>query len=152
MIRISRKKKDWKYMDSLEKLKKYIILWLYPAILLVFPFLSIRQGVDVSDTTYNLGNFQFFGQMDTNWKLSIFLPSVLGKILTLLPFSGTMLFMKIYTTLIICALVLCIYLWLSKWINKTCLFVGLFIAECLCWCPSVILYNYLTYICSLHVH
>ena len=114
-------------MDSLEKLKKYIILWLYPAILLVFPFLSIRQGVDVSDTTYNLGNFQFFGQMDTNWKLSIFLPSVLGKILTLLPFSSTMLFMKIYTTLIICALVLCIYLWLSKWINKTCLFIGLFI-------------------------
>ncbi len=147
MIRISRKRKDWKYMDSLEKLKKYIILWLYPVILLVFPFLSIRQGVDVSDTTYNLGNFQFFGQMDTNWKLSIFLPSVLGKILTLLPFSGTMLFMKIYTTLIICALVLCIYLWLSKWINKTCLFIGLFIAECLCWCPSVILYNYLTYIC-----
>lgn len=130
------------------KLKKFQPIseqFLFPLLLLIFPFVSVEQGLDISDTLYSLGNFTFFDQMDANWKLSIFIPSVFGHILTFLPGAGTVLGMKIYTTLVISIMALLVYFSLKTVIPGWMLFVGEWIAESVCWCPSIILYNYLTY-------
>lgn len=130
------------------KLKKFQPLseqFLFPLLLLIFPFLSVDQGLDISDTLYSLGNYTFYDLMDTNWKLSIFIPSVFGHLLTFLPRAGTVIGMKIYTTLVISATALLVYYSLKTVIPGWMLFVGEWIAESVCWCPSIILYNYLTY-------
>ena len=49
--------------------KKYSIMvvlqrCVFPLLLLVYPLLLIRQGIDVSDTTYSLGYYRFMGEMD----------------------------------------------------------------------------------------
>lgn len=127
-----------KFQPLLEKI-------LFPLLLLIFPFLSVKQGLDVSDTLYSLGNYTFFDQMDPNWKLSIFIPSVVGHIITCLPGAGTVIGMKVYTTLIISLMALVVYYSLKTVIPGWMLFIGEWIAESVCWCPSIILYNYLTY-------
>ncbi len=119
---------------------------MFPLLLFVFPFVSIEQGLDISDTLYSLGNYTYFDLMDTNWKLSIFIPSVLGHMLTFLPGAGTVLGMKMYTTLVISIMALVVYYSLKSIIPGWMLFIGEWIAESVCWCPSIILYNYMTYL------
>ncbi len=131
---------------QLKKFQPFLEKILFPFLLLVFPFVSIEQGLDISDTLYSLGNYSYFDLMDTNWKLSIFIPSVLGHLLTFLPGAGTVLGMKIYTTLVISIMALVVYYSLKSIIPGWMLFIGEWIAESVCWCPSIILYNYLTYL------
>ena len=33
-------------------------------LLFIYPFLKIREGIDLTDTGYSLGNYRFFGEMD----------------------------------------------------------------------------------------
>ena len=75
-------------------------------ILFLYPFIGVRQGVDVTDTTYSLGNYQFQNSLDKVWMLATYLPNLLGHGLTLLPGGGSMLGMNIYTTFLICIMAL----------------------------------------------
>ena len=55
--------------------RKYHILIeniLFPLLLVLYPLLKINQGIDVSDTTYSLSNFQYFGQMNGTWMVATF--------------------------------------------------------------------------------
>lgn len=132
-------------MTIYRKYQKFIESWLFPAILLLYPFLAVNQGVDVADSTYSLTNFQYFDSMNGTWMVATFLSNVAGWLLMHLPFGETLLGMKCYTTLVQAATALMVYFGLKKRIAAPLLFLGEFLALGLCWCPSTILYNYLTY-------
>lgn len=128
------------------KYHNFIENWLFPAVLLLYPFLTVNQGLDVADSTYSLTNFQYFGSMDGTWMVATFLSNAAGWLFMHLPFGGALLGMKCYTTLVQSALALMVYFGLKKWIAAPLLFLGEFLALGLCWCPSTVLYNYLTYL------
>lgn len=128
-----------KYQNGIEKL-------LFPAILLLYPLLAVNQGLDVADSTYSLANFQYFGSVQGTWMVATFLANVTGWIFTRLPFGGTLLGMYVYTSLVQSATAFMVYFGLRKRMPAPFLFLGEFIALGLCWCPSTILYNYLTYL------
>ena len=127
------------------KYQNFIVKWLFPAVLLLYPFLIVNQGLDVADSTYSLTNFQYFDSMNGTWMVAIFLSNAAGWLFMHLPFGGTLLGMKCYTTLVQSATALMVYFGLKKRIAAPLLFLGEFLALGLCWCPSTILYNYLTY-------
>ena len=128
-----------KYQIPMEK-------YLFPLILLVYPFAGVNQGLDITDTTYGLSNYEFLPVIDPMWGLSTFLANVTGRTIMKLPFAGTMLGMGVYCSLIISLVALVAYYCLQRWMPGWMIFIGEFISISLCWCPRVILYNYLTYL------
>ena len=132
----------YKFKGLQAPLEKYV----FSVILLLYPFIGINQGLDITDTTYSLGNYQYVGDMDPMWLFSTFLSNGLGALIMKLPFAGSMLGFSIYATFLICILALVPYFFLQSFMPGWMIFIGLFIAESLCWCPRVILYNYLTYL------
>ena len=127
-----------KYQEPMEK-------WLFPLIIFFYPFIGVAQGVDVTDTTYSLGNYVYSGTIDPMWFLATFIPNLIGKFFTILPGGDGMLGMNIYCTFFICITALTAYYMLQRWIPGWMTFLGEMIAISLCWCPRVILYNYMTY-------
>lgn len=128
------------------KNQKFIENIVFPLVLFLYPLLKINQGIDVSDTTYSLSNFQYFGQMNGTWIVATFLANVWGSLLMHLPFGNTLLGMNFYTGLIPALIALTVYYVLRGKTAAALVAVGEFAALGLCWCPSVILYNYLTYL------
>ena len=128
-----------KYQKPLEKL-------VFPLILLLYPLIGVSQGLDITDTTYGLSNYEFLPVIDPMWGLSTFLANVTGRAIMKLPFAGTMLGMGIYCSFIISVIALSAYYCLQRWMPGWMIFIGEFISLSLCWCPRVILYNYLTYL------
>lgn len=118
---------------------------MFPIILLLLPLLKINQGVDLTDTPYSLGNYRFFTQSEGVWVLSTFLSNVTGFLLTKLPMGGTMLGMKLYTSLFISAMALLGYRFFKTKMPTWMAFLGEVAAIGFCWCPTGILYNYMTY-------
>lgn len=127
-----------KYKNSIENI-------LFPAALLLYPFVGVCQGLETADSTYSLANFQYFGQMNGTWMVATFLSNVWGSFLMRLPFGGTMIGMNCYTALVQSAMALMVYLTFRKKMPAPLLLLGETIALGLCWCPSVILYQNLTY-------
>lgn len=128
------------------KNRKLIENILFPALLAVYPLLRIRQGIDVSDATYSLANFQYFTSMDGTWIIATFLSNVTGWLMTHLPFGDTLMGMYAYTALIQSGIAVMAYGALKRRMPAALAFVGEGIALGLCWCPSTVLYNYLTYL------
>lgn len=135
-----------------QKYQNFIERVVFPVILLIYPLLGIRQGIDVADTTYSLANFQYFGSMDGTWMVATFLANVLGNLLMHLPYGDTMLGMYCYTALLQSLTALMVYEAFRRGDRSAgrmpapLVFAGEFLALGLCWCPSTILYNYLTYL------
>ncbi len=46
------------------KVKSVLEKYICPLLLLLLPLRHITQGVDISDTGYNLGCFRWFGEQD----------------------------------------------------------------------------------------
>ena len=131
-------------------LKVNILPWL---ILLIYPLRHVNWGLDLWDTGYNYANFQYMGteHMDSMWLFSTYLANVTGNFLMKLPFAGSLIGMNVYTGLFVSVLA-CLGYWFSTkklqipaWIA----FVGEMLAISLCWCPTALLYNYLTYVLFL---
>lgn len=122
---------------------------LFPLILLLFPLLKISQGVDLTDTPYSLGNYRFFAGAEGVWAIATFLANVTGSLLTRLPFGGTMMGMKFYTSLLISVMALFGYRFFKTKMPSWVAFLGEMAAIGFCWCPTAILYNYLTYLLFL---
>ena len=123
--------------------------FLFPLILFLFPLLKMNQGIDLTDTAYSLGNYRFFGQTGGVWMLLTFLSNVVGHFFTLLPFGQTMLGMKFYSALLVSFMALLGYRFFKTKMPATLAFAGELAAIGLCWCPTVILYNYMTYLLFL---
>lgn len=135
-------KSKWK-----DKLNDWINL-LFPVILFFYPLRHVRVGAEWWDTGYNYANFTYMDQMDQMWLFSTYLGNVVGNFFTKLPFGGTMLGLQVYTGLVVSFLALMSYFFFVKEVRipKGITFVGVFIALSLCWCPTAVLYNYLTYV------
>lgn len=123
-----------------------ITKWIFPIILLIYPLIKINQGVDVSDSTYSLGNYLFFERLEGTWVISTYLSNVVGWLFTKLPFGITLLGMNLYTGLVVSGLAIGLYFFLRKWMPDWIVFIGEFVAIGFLWIPTGILYNYLTYV------
>lgn len=117
----------------------------YIIILALYPMLRVSEGLSVMDTTYSLSNYAFFGDTSGTWMVATFLANVLGSAFMHLPFGTTILGMNIYTSLLIGLTAVSAFLFMRNEMPKHILFLAQILALNLCWCPSVILYNYLTY-------
>lgn len=135
-----------KIIDVYDKYRNFIEKILFPAFLFLYPLLRINQGIDVSDTAYSLANFQYFTSMNGTWTVATFLANVAGNLMMRFPFGHTLLGMSFYTTLIQSVTAFVVYAALRRRMPAPFVFVGEWIALGLCWCPSTILYNYLTYL------
>ena len=133
------------YAERLKPLYHFAEKILFPVILILFPLLKVNQGIDLTDTAYSLGNYAFFGENTVLWTLLTFLSNVLGFFFTKLPFGGTMLGMKVYSSLLISAMALLGYRFFRTKMPAVIAFLAELSAIGMCWCPSVILYNYMTY-------
>ncbi len=121
---------------------------LFPVVLILFSMLHVSEGVTVTDTGYNYGNFVAFDSLDDMWKFSTYLAGVVGALFTKLPFGQTMIGLNIYTGLIKTTISLLAYFFCIRVCNmrKEAVFLGEMIALGLCWCPTALTYNYLTYL------
>lgn len=123
---------------------------LFLVILVFYPLRHINWGLDLWDTGYNYANFQYMGteHMDPMWLFSTYLSNVAGNLLMKLPSAGTLMGMNFYTGLIVSLLAVTGYFFCTRrlkmpgWIA----FIGEMTAVSLCWCPTALLYNYLTYV------
>ncbi len=134
------------YFLNLKKYQAPLEKYVFPVILLLYPLIGLNLGLDITDTTYGLSNYEFLGNIDPMWALSTFLSNVTGRLFMNLPFAGSMLGMSVYCSFVISLIALLPYYLLQKWMPGWMIFIGEFIAESLCWCPRVIMYNYLTYL------
>lgn len=130
-----------------ERVKKYSNYILFPCLLFLYPLLQCNIGVDVTDTGYSLGSYLFSSsQMGEKWVFfAFYLANVVGSMLAHLPFGQMMIGMNLYTGLFVSAIALICYYFLIKKMDAWIAFLGEILAISLCWCPTVILYNYLTY-------
>ena len=135
---------------NLEKKKKWdrVASILFPLFLFLYPLRHIRMGVEWGDTGYNYGNFIYMDHMDDMWMFSTYLANVVGNFFSKLPFGNTMMGLNFYTGLSISVLALAGYYFFVKEgkLPKGVVFVGEFLAISMCWCPTALLYNYLTYL------
>jgi len=137
-------------LRTIEKLyKKYRYMLengLFIILLAFYPLVGINQGLDVVDTSYSLTNFQYFPTAEGTWMVATYLANAVGYFLMQLPRGGTLVGMNFYTGLIVSAFALCLYFVLRKKMPAWIVFAGEMLAVGLCWCPTAILYNYLTYL------
>ncbi len=130
-------------------------LWenLFVVILALYPLRHIYVGLDLWDTGYNYANFTYMGMehMDPMWLFSTYLANSVGWLLTKLPRASTLAGMNFYTGLFVTVLALAGYFFCTRKLRipKGIVFVGELLAESLCWCPTALLYNYLTYVLFL---
>lgn len=127
--------------------------YIFPLILLLYPLRHIHWGLDLWDTGYNYANFRYMGleHMDSMWLFSTYLANAVGHFLTLLPGGHTLFFMNLYTGLFTSLLAVLSYQFLTKRAKLPAgiVFVGELAAVSLCFCPTALLYNYLTYVLFL---
>lgn len=126
---------------------------LFIVILAFYPLRHIAWGIDFQDTGYNYANFQYMGteHMDSMWLFSTYLANVAGNWLTKLPNGDTLMGMNLYTGLFVSLLALMGYFFCTRKLKmpKVIAFVGEMVAISMCWCPTAVLYNYLTYVLFL---
>ena len=134
------------YFYNLKKYQAPLEKFLFPVVLFLYPLIGVNQGLDITDTTYGLSNYEFLKGVDPMWALSTFLSNLTGNIVMKLPGAGTMLGMSVYCSFVISITALLAYYLLQRWMPGWMNFIGLFMAESLCGCPRVIMYNYLTYL------
>lgn len=125
-----------------------VVRILFPALLVLFALMHIAEGLTVTDTGYNYGNFMSFDSLDDMWKFSTYLSSAIGALFTKLPFGQTMIGLNFYTGLFKVLAALFAYYFCIKIckMRREVVFVGEMIALGFCWCPTALIYNYLTYL------
>lgn len=133
-------------MNKYNSCKKFIEKFAFPFVITVWPLVNVFYGCSLSDTTYSLSNYMFFDSMAGSWKYATYISNLIGSILIKLC-AANMLWMNILTGFVISLISLFVYYSMKNEISSGILFITLLVSEALCWCPSVILYNYLTYLC-----
>ena len=129
-----------------EKFHK-IIYFLFLAVLVLYPLRHIWIGVEVTDSCYSAGNYRFPENMNPMWFFSTYLANVAGGFFTGLPGGRTLMGLRFYTALVVSAIAVILYLFFTKAVRlgRIQTFLGELLAVSLCWCPTEILYNYMTY-------
>lgn len=126
---------------------------IFVIVLAFYPLRHINWGLDLWDTGYNYANFQYMGtdHMDSMWLFSTYLSNVVGNFLSRLGGGGTLSGMNVYTGLFVSLLALTGFFFCTRVLKMPAwvAFLGEFLALSLCWCPTALLYNYLTYVLVL---
>ena len=122
-----------------------ILNFLFPLCLLSFALIGVNQGADLTDTTYSMGNYMYFDSMDGSWKYATFLANLLGSRLILIT-GGSFLWMNVISKLLVGLIAVICYFCMKQYVSPYLVFAGEIIALGLCWCPTVIFYNYLSYL------
>lgn len=133
---------------SMEKMKKAVEDFMFPLILVLYALLLVNQGITVTDTGYNYGNFTNFDSLDGMWKFSTYLATAVGAFFTHLPWGGTMLGLNVYTGLVKALIAVGVYFACVKvfHMHGGLAFLAELVALGYCWCPTALLYNYCTYL------
>ena len=134
------------FLKKIKPLQKPLETFLFPVLLLLWPLVRANQGISVMDTTYSLTNYVCPESVGSTWKFATLLANALGTFLAKTPLGGSLLAMNLACSLLISVTALVSYAILKRMIAGWMVFLGEFLAISLCWCPSVILYNYLTYL------
>lgn len=120
------------------------------AILAYYPLRHVNMGGDLWDIGYNYGNFAYFdlNRIGKTWFFSTYLASAVGHLLTFLPYGHTVLGLNAYTALFSSGLAVMGYLFCVRKLKFSPIitFFGEILALSMCWCPTALLYNYLTYL------
>lgn len=121
---------------------------MFPLILVAYALLLVNQGITVTDTGYNYGNFVNFDGLDGMWKFSTYLATALGAFFSHLPWGGTMLGLNVYTGLVKALIAVTSYFACVKVfrLRGELAFLAELTALGYCWCPTALLYNYCTYL------
>ena len=126
---------------------------IFVVVLAFYPLRHINLGLDLWDTGYNYANFQYMGtdHMDPMWLFSTYFSNVVGNFLSRLGGGSTLSGMNVYTGLFVSLLALTGFFFCTRVLKMPAwvAFLGEFLALSLCWCPTALLYNYLTYILVL---
>ena len=130
-------KKAGRYQAPMER-------YLFPVLLVLWPLWGTFSGIDVTDAGYSLGNYLTL--KEGMWFFATFLANKAGAFLTLLPGGADLLAMNIKTALFVSAAALASYYALQRMIPGWMVFLGELLAESVFWCPTVILYNVLSYV------
>lgn len=131
--------------EAIRKFYNKSKIFIFPLALLLFALLKVNKGVDLTDASYSLGNYRFFKEGSGIWFLLTYLSNVTGYIFTLLPGGSTMLGMKVYCSLIVGLMGIVGYRFFMTKMPAWLAFIAEAVAIGMCWAPTVILYNYLTY-------
>ncbi|MBR6381061.1 MAG: hypothetical protein IKS07_05235, partial [Lachnospiraceae bacterium] len=119
-------------------------------LLALYPLRNIHIGGDLMDTGYNYANFRYMGteHMDPMWLFSTYLGNSLGHLFSMLPFGHSILGLNFYTGLVLSLIAVISYLFCTRKLRTGTApaMIGIFLALNLCWCPTALLYNYLTYL------
>ena len=121
--------------------------YLFPAVLVIYAFLGVNRGIDITDVGYNLGNYRYLSELDGMWFYSTFLANIIVAVFTHLPFGSHMLGMEVYC----CILKALFSLWAYRFfvkeakVSRESAFLGMFISLSLCWAPQICIYHYLSY-------
>lgn len=126
---------------------------LFVVILALYPLRHVNWGLDLWDTGYNYANFVYMGteHMDPMWLFSTYLSNAAGYLITKLPMAGSLTGMNFYTGIFVSVLALTGYWFCTKKLRMPSwlVFLGEMLAVSLCWCPTALLYNYMTYVLFL---
>ena len=119
-------------------------------LLSLYPLRWTFTGLDLWDVGYNCVNFLHFGRdnIGDTWFFSTYLATALGNVLSRLPYGDTLAGLKFLCGLVISVNVLCSLLFCRyklKLRKMSVLFGGL-LAVSLCYIPTVILYNHLSFL------
>ena len=133
-----------RFLRKIAPYQKPLEKYVFPAVLALWPLWGAWSGVDVTDTTYSLGNYVFLDE--GMWFFSTFLANQFGTFLMWLPGGGGMLAMNVKTALLLSVTALACYYCLQRLMPGWMIFLGEIIAVSLFWCPTVILYNTLSYV------
>ncbi len=133
-------------LEKCEKLNNLFKI-VFPVFLFVYPLRHICFGVGWADTGYNYANFAYLEEMDPMWLFSTYLGNALGNAFTGLPLGNTMLGLNLYTGLFVSVLAVAGYFFFVKEVKLSPIltFVGEFLVINMCWCPTSLLYNYLSF-------
>jgi len=126
---------------------KKIAYVLFLAVLALYPLRHIWLGVEVTDGAYSAGNYRFLGHINPMWLFSTYLANMAGHFLTGLPGGNSLMGLRFYGALLISVTAVALYLFFTKTarMESALVFFGELLAISLCWCPTTILYNYMTY-------
>ena len=133
-------------INEKQKIRKIVYI-LFLAVLVLYPLRHVWLGVEVTDGAYSAGNYRFLDHINPMWLFGTYLANVTGHFLTGLPGGDTLIGLNCYTALFISVTAAALYLFLTKAVRmeSALVFFGELLAVSLCWCPTTILYNYMTY-------
>lgn len=116
-------------------------------ILALYPLRHIWLGVELTDSAYSAGNYRFLEDIHKMWLFATYLANAAGSFLSSLPGGNRLIGLNFYTALFVSAMAVLLYLFCTRIVKmkRWTAFLGELLALSLCWCPTTILYNYMTY-------